>query len=194
MKTLALDVASNHGLTNAMLGEKALHSRILGVLHDGANQLGIALTNGLDAYYADIEQHLTSPESAWKMLERFTADIRQVGAPLAADFMKNIGFHIFVKPDFHFLRQFPQLTGLNASFSPRNAFILGWLLAPTLNLYAFELDHILYQWGRHGEKSEKVSARKAAASPTSAKHSQSEQPLSKVVETVHLRNRFLSIC
>ncbi|HMV59260.1 MAG: hypothetical protein J5X22_23405 [Candidatus Accumulibacter sp.] len=154
MKTLALDVAGKRGLTNAMLGEKTLHSRILGVLHDGAQQIAIASKNGLDAYYAAIEQQVSSPEKAWQMLEQFTKNkIRQVGPTLAMDFMKNIGFHMFVKPDVHFLQQLPTLTGLGTKFSPRDSFILGWWLASALKTPAFVLDHTLYQWGRHGGRS-----------------------------------------
>jgi hypothetical protein len=181
MKILALDAASKHGLTNTMLGGKTLHPRILGVLHDGANQIGIASNNGLDAFYEAITQHVTSAESAWKMLEKFAADIREVGAPLAADFMKNIGFHRFVKPDVHFLRQLARLFSPETSFSQRDSFILGWLLASMLKMPAFELDHTLYQWGRHGEKRTKLSTRKVTSSPTSAQHGQSAQPFSKVV-------------
>jgi hypothetical protein len=101
------------------------------------------------------------------MLERCAANIRQVGPALTADFMKNIGFHMFVKPDFHFLREFPQLSGLETSFSPRDSFCLGWLLASALKMPAFVLDHTLYQWGRHGEMGKEPSARKAASSPAS---------------------------
>jgi hypothetical protein len=179
MKTLALDVASKHGLTNAMLGRKTLHSRILGVLHDGANQIGLESKNGLEAYYGEIEQHVTDPIRAWHMLETFAANIRQVGAPLCADFMKNIGFHMFVKPDFHFLRQIPKLSGLQASFSPRESFILGWLLASAMKMPAFVLDHVLYQWGRHVEKSGKPSAHKIAPSPVSAGNNKSAAQYSK---------------
>ena len=153
MKVLALDVASKHGLTNAMLGEKTLHSRILGVLYDGAHQVEIASKNGLDAYYASIEMEVTSPEKAWQLLDKFTKNkIRQVGPTLAMDFMKNIGFHMFVKPDVHFLQQLPKLAGFDMKFSPRDSFTLGWWLASALKTPAFVLDHTLYQWGRHGER------------------------------------------
>jgi hypothetical protein len=174
MEKLALDVARRHGLTNAMLGEKTLHSRILGVLHDGACRIEIETKNGLDAFYVAIEQHLTTPESAWNMLERFTADVRQVSAPLGADFMKNIGFHMFVKPDFHFLRRLPELTGLDTSYSPRNAFILGWLLAPKLKMCAFAFDHTLYQWGRHAEKRNAQPTRKGVSNRTYALRKEGE--------------------
>lgn len=153
MKNLALDIAEKHGLSNAKLGEKTLHSRILGVLHDGSHQIDNATKSGLETYYATISQQVKSPENAWKLLEKFAANIRQVGPALTADFMKNIGFHMFVKPDFHFLRQIPKLSGIETTFSPRDSFYLGWLLADRLNIPAFTLDHTLYQWGRYCNRS-----------------------------------------
>ncbi|HSW40402.1 MAG TPA: hypothetical protein VLL97_13015 [Acidobacteriota bacterium] len=180
MKFLALDVARINRLTAEQLGRKTPKSRILGFLHDGAQKMDIALSNGLKAYYKDIEKHLTGPECAWKMLEIFAAGIRQVGPPLCADFMKNIGFHMFVKPDIHFLQQFPKLSGLNKRLSPRDSFCLGWLLASELKINAFVLDHTLYQWGRHGDKGKTFSARRVKSIRTAVQRDQRTKRFSKV--------------
>ncbi len=152
MTLLSIQTATRLGLTADMLGGKTLHSRILGVLHDGARKLEKFGDPGSAGFYEEAEKHLTNPDVAWQHLENFAAGVRQVGPALTADFMKNIGFHMFVKPDFHFLRQFPKLAEVDTAYSPRDSFILGWELAALLRIPAFVLDHTLYQWGRHGDK------------------------------------------
>ncbi|NLT67519.1 MAG: hypothetical protein GXX84_13035, partial [Acidobacteria bacterium] len=114
IRELALDLAKRDGLTHAMLsGSREADPRILRVLHDGASVIERRSKNGLAQYYSDIESRLTSPKNAWEMLRDFTAKICHMGEGLSADFMKNIGFHVFVKPDFHFLRQLPELAGVD---------------------------------------------------------------------------------
>ena len=156
--------------------------------HDGASVIERRSKNGLAQYYSDIESRLTSPKNAWEMLRDFTAKICHMGEGLSADFMKNIGFHVFVKPDFHFLRQLPELAGVDTSLKQRDAFILGWLLADKLGIHAFELDHTLYQWGRNGVKSGKASPTKRATGGASvpqkvaARPSSSEEILNRLME------------
>lgn len=72
-----------------------------------------------------------------------------------ADYLKSIGFHMFVKPDFHFLNQLPKPSGLNVSFNARESFALGWQVAErrALGNARLYLDHTLYQWGRWGDSS-----------------------------------------
>ena len=56
-----------------------------------------------------------------------------------ADYLKSIGFHMFVKPDCHFLNQLPKPSGLNVSFNARESFALGWQVAERLGMPAFTL-------------------------------------------------------
>lgn len=114
LKELVLDLAARLRLTDARdRGSREIRPRILRVLHDGASVIETRSKNGPAQYYSDIEWHLTSPETAWKMLSDFSAKICHMGEGLSADFMKNIGFQVFVKPDFHFLRQLPELAGVD---------------------------------------------------------------------------------
>ncbi|GEM_PF-1248636 len=167
MATLAHEVAIKNGLQDSDLGQKTIHSRILGVLVDGSQQLSKVTADGLDDFYSDVKQNLASPEAAWAYVEGFSRNIRQVGPALTADFFKNIGFHVFVKPDFHFLRQFPTLTEVDLNLDPKESFISGWHLAVKLGMPAFVVDHILYQWGRHGQKTKnKIQSRKTPGTPT----------------------------
>jgi hypothetical protein len=146
-------VCAKRGWGNNDLGNRKPESSILGILKDGALWFADALANGLEPYFLSVNKHLTSPEEAWDYLCSFSYPIRNFGPSLAADYLKNAGFHQFVKPDIHLLREFPRLVGLPHKMGAREVFIIGWRLSAMLEVPAFYLDHVLYQWGRHGNQS-----------------------------------------
>ncbi|MFC1896860.1 hypothetical protein ACFL0Q_09460, partial [Thermodesulfobacteriota bacterium] len=145
------NVRQRKGLNDSDLGQNQMESRILGHLKDGSRYFQVALKDGIDSYVSGIKRHLSTPQEAWRYLLVFSGPIRQFGPTLAADYLKNIGFHQFVKPDYHYLRQFPELMRIPQKLDPKSQFVLGWELSQKLGVTAFYLDHLLYQWGRYGE-------------------------------------------
>lgn len=150
LNALVDSICRKRNWANVNIGTKVPDSRILGLLKDGAGWFEKALVDGLDVYYKRIESRMTSPELAWDYVTEFSSPIRQFGEALASDYLKNIGFHQYVKPDFHFLREFPQLAGLPEKMKSRDQFIVAWHLSKFLGITAFYLDHLLYEWGRYG--------------------------------------------
>ncbi len=150
LNSLVDSICDKRNWANENIGTKVPDSRILGLLKDGAGWFEKELADGLNAYYKRIESRMTSPELAWDYVTEFSSPIRQFGEALASDYLKNIGFHQYVKPDFHFLREFPQLAGLPEKMKSRDQFIVAWHLSKSLGITAFYLDHLLYEWGRYG--------------------------------------------
>jgi hypothetical protein len=70
-----------------------------------------------------------------------------VGPVLFCDFLKNIGFPEFVKVDYHFQKEFPNLT--DEKLSIKKQFIRSLELCKILGVTPFYFDHLMYQWGRY---------------------------------------------
>ena len=119
----------------------------------GTSKLQKELIPGLDLFYDKISR-VTVPLEMWRLVNEFSGTINQVGPALICDFFKEIGFIRYVKVDHHFRKEFPQLISSLKSCSqdPKHSFILSQEIADLIEITPFNLDAILYLWGRYGKK------------------------------------------
>jgi hypothetical protein len=121
---------------------------VLTTMIECARHLQSELCDGLERFYARVDAATPAkdPDLAWRYLEQFGASIPGVGPVLTADFLKNIGFHRFVKIDQRLEKEFPGLLP-SPGVKRKDLFAAAWELADALGMTPFELDHLLYQWG-----------------------------------------------
>jgi hypothetical protein len=126
-----------------------MKSAILDILQNGSKIMGEQVAGGLEIFYENLQYEIDKgPENVWKFMEIFTNTIPGVGPGLFSDFLKNIGFVDFVKIDYHFKREFPELIR-SEYLAPKLMFVHTINLCNKLGMTAFHFDHVLYQWGRY---------------------------------------------
>jgi hypothetical protein len=107
------------------------------------------LSYGLDNFFEKIANEIKlGPENAWKFMEKFTKEIKNVGPGLMSDFLKNVGFPEFVKIDQRLKVEFPEFINEFNLKNAKSMFISAWKLCAKLNITPFVFDHILYQWNK----------------------------------------------
>lgn len=136
--------------------------RMIRVMLDGSEEMTKRLSQGLDNFFAALEQvSVSPPEEMWSFVKSFSRPIYHVGPALICDFIKEIGFLKFVKVDHHFLLQFsslvPSLREGCSRLSNKEHFVLSQQLADAVGMEPYYLDRILYEWGRYGNLHERDS-------------------------------------
>ena len=131
---------------------KKFKPRMIIVLMEGSQEMERRLEGGIDKFYQEIEIiNQSSGEIMWDFVLVFKKNIHNVGSALICDFLKNIGCNRFVKVDHHFKKEFPDLLGVDycGNISEKKHFLLSQEISEILKISPFNLDHILYQWGRY---------------------------------------------
>jgi hypothetical protein len=88
------------------------------------------------------------PGRAYDLAVAFGRDIAQMGPALVCNFFKELGLLHYVKVDVHIGNFMGELT-LERKLSPKDEFILSWLLAREAGMEPFFLDKILYVGGKY---------------------------------------------
>jgi hypothetical protein len=91
---------------------------------------------------------MTSPGVGLGLCDRVFIAYPSIWGSISFGLSEKYRFHQYVKPDFHFLREFPQLAGVQRKMKSRDQFIVAWHLSNFLGITAFYLDHLLYELGK----------------------------------------------